>query len=324
MKYRPFGRTGWEISEIGFGAWQIGGGWGKVDDDASIDTLLYAFERGVNFVDTAELYGAGHSETVIGRALRQWRGGKIYVATKAQPIRWPDPNDDQPEMRGRFPKWYLSECVEASLKRLGVDRIDLFQLHSWTPDGVRALDWLEALNGLRQQGKIDKIGVSLRDMRPQEGIDLASFGLVQSIQVIFNLFEQRPLPLLIPACEQTGTACIARVPLDSGALTGNWTKETYAGWESQSQPHRMFRGERFTQALDRVENLKHLCAPYYPTLAEAAMRYALHPAAVSTVIPGMTTRAEVDMNIALSDGKAFPSALAAALPSQGWIRNYYQ
>ena len=324
MKYRPFGRTGWEISEIGFGAWQIGGGWGKVDDDASIGTLLYAFDRGVNFVDTAELYGAGHSETVIGRALRQWRGGKIYVTTKAQPIRWPDPNDDSPDMRGRFPKWYLSECVEASLKRLGVDRIDLFQLHSWTPDGVRALDWLEALNDLRQQGKIDKIGVSLRDMRPEEGVDLASFGLVQSIQVVFNLFEQRPAQMLFPSGARSGTAFIVRVPLDSGALGGSWTKDTYAAWEPNSQPHRMFRGERFAETLARVAELKNLCAPYFPTLGEAAMRYALSPPEVSTVIPGMTTRAEVDMNIALSDGKAFPAALLSALPPHGWIRNYYQ
>ena len=127
MRFREFGRTGWQVSEIGFGAWQLGGQWGKQDDDASVDTLLYAFQRGINFVDTAELYGSGHSEEVIGRALREWRGGKIYVATKAQPIRWPDPDDDAPPMRGRFPDWHLRENVEKSLRRLGVERIDLFQ-----------------------------------------------------------------------------------------------------------------------------------------------------------------------------------------------------
>lgn len=122
MRYRDFGRTGWKVSEIAFGAWQIGGDWGQVDDRQSVDTLLYAFEQGINFVDTAELYGKGHSETVIGQALREWRGPKIYVATKAQPIRWPDADDETPAMRGRFPAWYLHDCVEQSLKRLGVDR----------------------------------------------------------------------------------------------------------------------------------------------------------------------------------------------------------
>ena len=111
MRYRDFGRTGWKISEIGFGAWQIGGSWGRVDDDASIRTLLHAFDRGINFVDTAELYGAGHSETVIGRALKQWHGGRIHVATKAQPTVWPDPSDQGPALRGRFPDWHLRANV---------------------------------------------------------------------------------------------------------------------------------------------------------------------------------------------------------------------
>lgn len=324
MRYRRFGRTGWQISEIGFGAWQLGGQWGAQDDAESVRVLHYAFEKGVNFVDTAELYGAGHSETVIGRALKEWRGPKIYVATKAQPIRWPDADDDHPQMRGRFPEWYLRENVEASLKRLGVERIDLFQLHSWMPDGLRALDWLETLNTLRLEGKIDKIGVSLRDYRPDEGVNLARFGLVEAQQVVFNLFEQRPAARLFPAGVAAGTAFIARVPLDSGSLTGAWTKDSYAGWEPGSQPHQMFRGERFAETLKRVEALKDLCAPYYRTLAEAAVRFVLSRPEVSTLIPGMRTKAEVDMNIAYCDGAPFPEALAAALPAHGWVRNYYR
>ena len=324
MRFRPFGRTGWQVSEIGFGAWQLGGQWGKQDDAVSVETLHYAFERGINFVDTAELYGTGHSEEVIGKALREWRGGKIYVATKAQPIRWPDPDDDNPQMRGRFPEWYLRGSIEGSLKRLGVERIDLFQLHSWMPDGLASLDWLETLNKLRLEGKIDRIGVSLRDYRPDEGVDLACFGLVESQQVVFNMFEQRPALRLFPAGVATGTAFIARVPLDSGSLAGIWTPQTYAGWQPGSQPHTMFRETRFADTLKRAEALKELCAPYYPTLAEAALRYVLSRSEVSTLIPGMRTKAEVDMNIAVSDGKPFPDALAAALPAHGWIRNYYQ
>ena len=199
MKYRVFGRTNWQVSEIGFGAWQIGGDWGAVDDQQSIDTLLYAYEQGVNFVDTAELYGKGHSEIVIGRSLKEWRGDKVYVATKAQPVVWPSPDENNPDMRGRYPRWHLRDNVEASLKRLGVQLIDLYQLHCWLSDGLNNLDWLETLNELRREGKIDHIGVSIRDFRPDEGVHLARYGLVDSIQVILNIFEQRPASALFPA-----------------------------------------------------------------------------------------------------------------------------
>jgi aryl-alcohol dehydrogenase-like predicted oxidoreductase len=323
MRFRKFGRTGWDVSEIAFGAWQIGGGWGKVDDSQSIDTLLYAFEKGVNFVDTAELYGGGHSEEVIGRALRQWKGGKIYVATKAQPVVWPDADEDNPLMRGRYPAWHLRNNVEKSLKRLGVERLDLFQLHCWMKDGLSSLDWLETLNDLRREGKIDQIGVSIRDYRPEEGVELARFGLVDSIQVVFNMFEQRPARELFKAGEKTNTAFIARVPLDSGALTGLWTPDSYAKFEPGSQPHSMFRGGRFAETLTRVEKLKAICKAHYPTLAEAAMRYVLGAPQVSAVIPGMKSRAEVDMNIVYSDGAPFPPELAAQLPAHVWTRNYY-
>jgi aryl-alcohol dehydrogenase-like predicted oxidoreductase len=323
MKYRIFGRTGWQVSEIGFGAWQIGGDWGQVDDRQSIDTLLYAYEKGVNFVDTAELYGGGHSETVIGQSLREWQGGKIYVATKAQPIQWPPPSNDNPDIRGRYPGWYLRENVENSLRRLGVERIDLYQLHCWLEDGLRSLDWLETLNDLRLQGKIDHIGVSIRDFRPDEGVNLARFGLVDSIQVIFNIFEQRPTAALFPEGAKTGTSFIARVPLDSGSLTGSWTKDTYATWQPDSQPRQMFRGERFSETLARVEALKKLTDPFYPTLAEAAMRYVLSAPELSTLIPGMKNRAEVDMNIAYCDGAPFSTELKSALAAHSWIRDYY-
>jgi aryl-alcohol dehydrogenase-like predicted oxidoreductase len=324
MRYRTFGRTGWQVSEVSFGAWQLGGDWGQVDDAKSIDTLHHAFSKGINFVDTAELYGNGHSEEVIGQALQQWKGGKIYVATKARPIIWPDPNDDHPQMRGRFPEWYLRTSIEKSLRCLKVERIDLFQLHSFMPQAMVELDWLETLMKLRLEGKIDRIGVSLRDNRPQEGVDLVSAGLVDSVQCIFNMFEQRPQDALFAEGPRTSTAFIARVPLDSGALVGHWTKDSYASFEPGSQPHTMFRGERFAETLVRVEKLKTVCAPYYPTLAEAAMRYVLSVPAVSTVIPGMVNRQQVDRNIAYCDGAAFPEDLRSKLPAHVWIRDYYQ
>lgn len=323
MRYRPFGTTGWQVSEIGFGAWQIGGDWGAASDADSIRTLHHAFERGINFVDTAQMYGKGHSEAVVGEAVRQWRDGRIYVATKVQPMRWPSPDDDAPKMRGRYPGAYLRTEVEASLKRLQVERIDLLQLHCWVADGVTALDWLETLNALRLEGKVERIGVSLRDYRPEEGVALARLGLVSAQQVIFNLFEQRPKDGLFSATSEP-PAFIARVPLDSGSLSGAWTAKTYASWEAGSVPHQLFRGERFGETLARVERLKQLCAPWFPTLAEAAMRFALSAPQVSTVIPGMRSPGEVDANIAYADGAAFPAELMAQLAAHAWPRNYYR
>lgn len=322
MRYRPFGNTGWQVSEIGFGGWQIGGDWGAVDDAASIRTLHHAFHKGINFVDTAQMYGKGHSETVIGQALRQWRGDRIVVATKVQPTVWPAPDEDNPPMRGRYPEWHLRQAVEASLRRLGVDRIDLLQLHCWLPDGTRALDWLETLNALRSEGKIDRIGVSIRDYRPADGVELARLGLVDAMQVVFNMFEQRPAEMLFNT--RPAPAFIVRVPLDSGSLSGTWTADSYAGWERGSVRHSLFRGPRFAETLERAARIGAICADHYPTMIEAAMRFVLHPASVSTVIPGMATLAEVDANIAFCDGAPFPEDLARKLGPHCWPRNYYQ
>ena len=206
----------------------------------------------------------------------------------------------------------------------GDDRLDLLQLHGWFADGIRNLDWLETLNALRLEGKIDKIGVSIRDYRPDEGVELASLGLVDSIQVIFNLFEQRPVQDLFPAGASTNTAFIVRVAFDSGSLSGRWTKETYDTWEKGSVQHELFRGTRFDETLRRVEALKNLTAPYYPSLAEAAMRYTLSAPEVSTVIAGMRTSEHVGVNAGYSDGVPFPSALLNQLGEHNWPRNYYK
>jgi aryl-alcohol dehydrogenase-like predicted oxidoreductase len=191
-------------------------------------------------------------------------------------------------------------------------------------DGVQALDWLETLNELRIEGKIEHAGVSIRDYRPDEGVHLATLGLVSSIQVVFNLFEQRPAERLFPAGTASETAFIARVPFDSGSLIGHWTADTYASWPPGSVPHTLFRGERFTQTLQRANALKALCAPHFPTLAEAAMRFTLSAPQVTTVIPGMKNADEVDMNVAYSDGQPFPDDLLTAVAAHNWPRNYYK
>ena len=326
MQYRTFGKTGWKVSEIGFGGWQLGGTWGKVNDNESIETLLYAFGNGINFVDTAVAYGAGHSEKVIGDALKQWSNNKIYVATKVAPL-IPEMTtidlDGKPSIKGRYPDWYIREIVEGSLKRLGVEQLDLLQLHLWLEDGITELEWLETLNALRLEGKIDKIGVSLADIRPQQGVSLAKFGLVDSIQALFNIFEQEPADELFPESAKTGTAIIARVPLDSGALTGSWEENTYSTWKEGDKRHSMYRGKRFKETLDRINAIKKVCEPYYANLAEAALRFALYPKEVSCVIPGMRNKHEVDLNLAISDGKEFSSELVASLKPHRWKHEFY-
>jgi aryl-alcohol dehydrogenase-like predicted oxidoreductase len=324
VKYRTFGRTGWQVSEIAFGGWQLGGGWGAVDDNDSLRTLARAYDQGINFVDTAQYYGDGRSESVIGESLRRWNGAKIYVATKIEPLRWPSPEDDNPAMRGRYPRWYLREQVNRSLERLGVDRLDLLQLHCWLRDGVRSLDWLEAINELRLEGRVDQIGVSIRDYRSDEGVDVANLGLVASLQVIFNIFEQGPAAGMFSAAARTGTSCIARVPLDSGALGGTWTSATYDDWEEGSQQKAMFRGDRFSETLRRVESVKKAIEPYFSSLPEAAIRFSLSAPEVSTVIPGMRSTRHVDQNASYSDGAEFPEELLGELLEHNWPRNYYQ
>ena len=190
---------------------------------------------------------------------------------------------------------------------------------------MTTLDWLETLNALRVEGKIDRIGVSIRDYRPDEGVDLARLGLVDSIQVVFNMFEQRPAGDLFRAGAASQTAFIARVPLDSGSLAGNWTEETQASWAPDSIPAWLFRGERFPETLRRMQALED-ALPSRTTRRSPRppLRYVLSAPEVSTMIPGMKNRAEVDLNVALSDGADFPDALRVALPAHAWPRNFYK
>ena len=323
MEYREFGRTGWRVSALGLGGMGIGGSFGAADDDESIATLLHAFERGTNFIDTALAYGEGQSHRVIGRALREWTGSKIYVATKIWPLRWPSPWDNAPAMRGRYPLWYVREEVEKCLRQLQVERLDLLQLHCWVDAGVEELDWLESLNALRLEGKVDRIGVSLRDNRPEEGLRLSLLELVDSQQVVFNLFDQRPGDTLFREGERRRMAFIARVPFDTSALIGNWDEMTYDRWAADDMRRNYFRGARFAETLRRTRELAALCSPHYPTLAEAALRFCLSDPAVSVVITGMKTKQEVDQNLVAIDSGPFPAELKEQLKAHRWARNFY-
>jgi len=327
MRYRTFGKTGWRVSEIGFGAWGLGGDWGPVDDRESIRTLRKAWELGVNFVDTAQMYGKGRSEEVIGKALKEWSGDAIYIATKVQPVEWPHPNDADPDMAGRYPKAYLREQCEASLRRLGLETIDLYQLHGWFPRGVEQTEWYETLTELKNEGKIRAIGVSIRDYRPEDGVALAASGKADSQQVVFNLFEQRPAERLLPACGKHGVGVIARVPFDEGALTGTWTAATYDAFAPNDFRRSYFKGERFARTLEKVETIRRTveeAAPgRYAGLAEVALRFCLSDPNVGCVIPGILNEEQLRWNIRVSDGEPLPEALLEALAAFNWPRNYH-
>ncbi len=327
MQYRKFGRTDWQVSEICFGAWQLGGTWGAIDKKESIATLHSAFEQGINLVDTAAAYGRGQSETLVGQALKQWRAANInsdiLVATKVAPLGIDTGSKYQDSITGRYPKQYVIEQVDASLQRLQLECIDLLQLHLWFCDGTEQLEWFDILSSLVKAGKVREIGVSLPDIKPETGVKLAQTELVSSVQVIYNLFEQTPNVQLFRVGEKTNTAFIARVPFDSGALTGTWTKETYNTWSADDKRHQMYQGDRFTETLQRVEEIKKLCASYGYSLPEAAMRFCLADKAVSTVACGMRNAEEVKLNTTYSDDKALNEALNEKIKVHHWSHQFY-
>ncbi len=327
MKFRTFGKTGWQVSEIGFGGWQLGGEFGHVDDADSIRTLLAAFERGVNIVDTAQMYGKGRSEEVIGKALKEWRGDHIYIATKVQPTAWPRPEEDNPEMAGRYTREHIRANCENSLRRLGTETIDLYQLHGWFPKGIEHTEWLDALCELQKEGKIREFGVSIRDYRPENGIELAKSGWVASQQVVYNLFEQRPGSELFEACMENGVGILARVPFDEGSLIGNWTENTYETFGEKDVRRFYFRGERFMETYRAIEKMKAAIAAYTGEkevrLHEYALKFCLSHEAVSCVIPGMKNLQEMESNIRVSDSEKLDQGLLDILKPFNWPRNYH-
>jgi len=324
MKYRGLGRTGWKVSQIGIGTWQLGGTWGDVSDHESIRTLHHAWEQGINFIDTAAAYGQGRSEGVIGQALKQWKGGdKLYVATKVTPPVWNEPIPSDQDFRGRFPKGYIRKSTEESLKRLNIECIDLMQLHTWLPKGAVQLDWLEELLELKLEGKIDRIGVSLRDLSPHEGVEVAHLGLVDSIQVVLNLFEQEPERALLPATEVSDTGVIARVPLDSGALTHTWCSKTWGSWSPADKRKQMYSREHFDETIQRVDGLNDLAQSYGMSLVEMAFRYCLSQKSVCTIIPGMRNIDEVNLNIPYADASPLPDELLKKLAGYVWRHSFY-
>lgn len=321
MQYRRLGKTGWQISEVGFGAWGIGGSmWIGAQDQESLSALHASIDAGLNVIDTALVYGDGHSETLVGQVVRS-RKERLYVATKVPPKNqhWPAMPGDTVETT--FPPSHIIDCTERSLKHLKLDCIDLQQLHVWRDEWMEDQRWLEALLKLKAQGKIRAIGVSINDHEPDSALRLVASGLIDAVQVIYNIFDQSPNHALLPACLTHDVGVLARCPFDEGGLTGKITPDTVfpAGdWRND-----YFKGDRKAQVAAHVAPLKPLLGPEAATLPELALRYCLAHPAVSTVIPGMRTRANVRANCAWSDGRRLSQGLLKTLEAHAWDRNFY-
>ncbi|MFG6440313.1 aldo/keto reductase [Roseateles sp. LKC17W] len=310
MIYRPLGRTGLNVSAIGFGAWAIGGTWGDTDDTAAMAALHRALDRGVNFFDTADVYGDGHSERLLARLRQERPNDPFHVATKA----------------GRRLKPHVAEgyrnlrpFIERSLQNLGTDAIELLQLHC-PPTAVYTMpEVFGALDDLVREGKLRHYGVSVE--RIDEAMAALKFPGVQSVQIIFNLFRQRPLEAFLPAAQAAQVGVLARLPLSSGMLSGKFTSSS----QFSADDHRGFnrhgeafdKGETFSgvdyeQGLAAVEELRRLL-PEGVSMARLALRWILMSDAVTTAIPGGRTPAQVDENVSAADLAALPAPLMQAL-----------
>jgi aryl-alcohol dehydrogenase-like predicted oxidoreductase len=318
MRYRVYPRTGWEISEVGYGMWGLGG-WTGSDDAQTLQSLAEAVALGCNFFDTAWAYGAGHSERLLARTLAAERGRRLYVATKVPPKnqRWIQLDDCA--LDDVFPPDHIRRYTEASLENLGVDTIDLQQLHAWSDRWAADERWQRVLDDLRSEGLVRSWGISVNRWETTNVLKALDTGLIDCVQVVYNIFDQDPEDALFPYCHERGIAVIARVPFDEGSLTGTLTRDTRfpdGDWRNL-----YFTPDHLSATLERVERLE----PHVPssmTMAELALRFILHHPAVTTTIPGMRRLANVRANCAVSDGTPLEPRLLSELRRHRWTRDW--
>ena len=298
MNYRTFGKLGWTVSEIGIGTWAIGGDkWGPQDDNESRKTLHTAIDNGINFIDTAQVYGKGRSEKVIGEVLKE-RTEDIYVATKIPPKPGsPRPISEYADVNQYYPRTFIIEECEKSLRRLKRDYIDLLQFHTWTSSFNIADEWIDASLKLKKDGKIRSISVSVPDNRQDSVIGAIVDKKIDAVQVLYNIFEQSAQYNLFPVCEEFNIGIINRVPLFEGALTGKFSK--YTRFHRNDFRRNIFGGKKMDILLKYIEQVESIKNKYCPdlSLAQYAIRFCLSHPAISTVIPGMRTPEQVLHNI---------------------------
>lgn len=319
MDTRTFGKTHEKISEIGHGTWTMGSMWGPRDDRAALDSLELSIKSGVNFIDTAFVYGDGHSEELIGNTLKKLKT-KVFVATKVPPKNHQWPARHHVPVEETFTADHIIQYTETSLKNLKMDCVDLQQLHVWSDNWLETGDWLRAIEKLKAAGKIRYFGVSINDHEPNSALKIVESGLIDSVQVIYNIFDQTPEEKLFPACIRNKVAVIARVPFDEGGLTGTLTP----GMEFHKKDWRKnyFKGERLAETCAHVERLKKFLDANTPTLPQLALKFCLAHPAVTTVIPGMRKLSHVEDNLKAS-GKPLSAEVVKSLKSEAWTRNFY-
>ena len=325
MKYRPFGKHKFNCSEIGFGAWAIGGSWGAQADTDSLAALNRALDLGVNFIDTAAGYGDGRSERLIGEVLRERRAaGKaedIFVATKTPPAPGIWPPSPYCKADERYSENYLRESVAERMRNLGTNHIDLLQLHTWTRAWNRNPTPFKLLRQLQGEGTIGLVGVSTPEHDQNSVIDLMRGGWIDAVQVIYNIFDQEPAAELLDVAKECGVGVIVRVAFDEGVLTGKFTRETkFAADDFRAK---YFEGDRLARAVAHTEEVRQDMAGYGYSLAQTALKFVLAHPAVSTVIPGIRNLAQADANCGVSDLPALPADLLERLRRHNWRRGVW-
>jgi aryl-alcohol dehydrogenase-like predicted oxidoreductase len=322
MRYRRLGATESEISEIGYGAWGIGGKeWQGGQDAESLRALERSFELGVTLVDTALAYGDGHSEQLVGKAIKNSLH-RLFAATKIPPLNRVWPAQPTTPIEEVFPYDYIIRSTEESLRNLGVEQIYLQQFHVWTDSWTATEEWRRAIETLRQSGKVRFFGISISNHDPDSALEAIQTGLVDAVQVIYNIFDQSAEKKLFPLCRQHKVGVLARVPLDEGGLTGNITEETqFAPGEFRDE---YFRGDRKRQVVAHVNALQADLAGVPGTLAEIALRFCLSHPAVTSVIPGMRRVSTVESSCRASTAGPLDSTTLAILRRHAWDRNFYE
>ncbi len=316
MIYRTFGRTGWQVSEIGYGMWGMGG-WTESDDAESLRSLHLSVELGCNFFDAAWAYGSGHSEKLFSELARGHLDKKLYIATKIPPKNRIWPTRRGFKLEDVFPADYIKEYTEKSLENLGVETIDVQQFHVWEDDWAEQDEWQRALEDLKRAGKIRAAGISINRWEPWNAIRTVRTGLIDSVQVIYNVFDQNPNDELLPVCAEFNIGVIARVPFDEGSLTGALTLDSK--WSEGDWRNGYFVSENLQASVTRADALK-LLVPANMTMPEMALRWILANKTVSTVIPGMRKEKNVRANSAASDGILLSDELMREIEKHRWDR----
>ena len=317
MRYRRFGRTGWQVSEVGYGMWGMGG-WSGSDDEESLNSLQRAVDLGCNFFDTAWAYGEGRSEALLGRLVRANPDRRLYTATKVPPKNRQWPSRAGTPLEEVFPPDYIEEYVHSSLKNSGLESFDLVQFHVWEDDWAGDESWSKKMDELRSQGLVRAVGISINRWEPANGVRAVRSGLIDAVQVIYNIFDQNPEDELFPACADGDVAVIARVPFDEGTLTGTLTKESR--WPEDDWRNTYFVPDNLIPSVERADALKPLAARAEMSMPEMALRFILSNPTVSTIIPGMRKLKNVEANVAASDAGPLDAALVEELRGHRWER----